>query len=616
MAAADEPSVTKGEVIVVTGSLTETPLENSVVATEVVTREEIVDSGAGNLAELLEDQPGLQVMPGFRGSSVRMLGFDARHILILVDGEPAIGRIGGAIELERFAADDIERIEIVKGAGSTLHGSDAIGGVINIITRKTTKPIEVELAEQYGSFGSFETRGSVGVRKNGLSTRGSVGYRRRDAYDLDDTDQTTTSSAFRDVRAGLEVGYQSGEASEVGTDFEFTQHETDGEDIGFTGQTLDRRTDTRTFSGRLFGRTRLGDHRISSALRFSHFRDLFRYDDGMSEVVDSRQETRETEIDGDLKYDVLLGSHFVTTGVNVIGEFLETERLSRDGKRARTALFAQDEWLMAERVQWTVNPGLRVDLDSQFGQNFSPKLATRLAPAPWFAFRASYGWGFRAPDFRELYLFHDNVQAGYLLEGNPELKPETSQSATIGVEIKPGDRVWLSAGVFWNEIEDLISIEFEELPDGRFYTRYENIAEARTEGAEVQLRVQPVSFATVEGSYTFTDTLDRDTMRPLFGRARHSGTFGFTTFSEPTGTRLRIHGRWTGTPYTGAFDPMNPDPYEPKRSLHYPTFDARLSQRAWIFEAFVGVKNLFDAGDPRFLPTQPRTFFAGLLARY
>ncbi len=615
-AAADpdpELSVDKGEVIVVTGSLSETPLGDSVVATEVVTRKEIEDRGAVDVAEILEGQPGLEVITGFRGTSVRMLGFDAQHILILVNGKPAIGRIGGAVDLGRFSADEIERIEIVKGAGSVLYGSDAIGGVINIITRKASRPLEADFEQSAGTFGSLGTSGHLGTRRGGLSTRAGAGFERRDAYDLTPEDLTTTSAAFRDFSATLASGYDFNDRTSIETDFEYTRRHSDGIDQAEENHIFDRRGLTETAGARVQAHNRFGRHRFTSGFRFAHFRDQFLYDQRMSSALDSVQQTRQSQADVDLKYDVVLGQHFLTAGMTGTGEWLKAERLSQHGKRERLGVFLQDEWVVSESRQWTVSPGVRLDLDSQFGDNVTPRVATRFAPSPWLTLRGSYGWGYRAPDFRELYLSFDNAGAGYELAGNPELRPETSQNVTLGVEVKPTERVWASAGLFFNEIDDLIVIELGGLlADNKQRFHYENVASARTQGAELQLRVRPLSFATVDASYTFTETLDRTTMTPLFGRARHSGTFGVTTVSESLGTRLRVNGRWSGRHYAG-------EPGEEltvSRAIRRPSFDARISQRAWMLEIFAGVKNIFDAGDPLFLPDQPRTFYAGVSARY
>ena len=163
-----------GEVIVISDSRRERPRTETTVATEVVTRDQIEESGARNVAELLADHPGLDVVRSLRGSAVRMQGLDPTYVLVLVDGERTLGRVGGALDLESFAVDQIERIEIVKGPSSALFGADALAGVINIITRDAERPVDGELRLTYGSLDSLAVSAGVGLRKGGWRGRTSA----------------------------------------------------------------------------------------------------------------------------------------------------------------------------------------------------------------------------------------------------------------------------------------------------------------------------------------------------------------------------------------------------------------------------------------------------------
>jgi outer membrane cobalamin receptor len=127
--------------VVVTGTRTETPLADSPARLDVITRADIDRSGARDVGELLEEQIGVVgVTRSFRGDSIQLGGLDPEYTLILVDGDRAPGRIGGGIDLGRFTIENVERIEILRGPGSALYGSDAIGGVVNILTRRGHAP--------------------------------------------------------------------------------------------------------------------------------------------------------------------------------------------------------------------------------------------------------------------------------------------------------------------------------------------------------------------------------------------------------------------------------------------------------------------------------------------
>ena len=158
------------ETVVVTGSRTEHLLAEAPVATQVITREDIEDSGAQNAADLIEEQPGISIERSYRGSGVQLQGLDAKYVLVLVDGARIPGRIGGAIDLERISVENIERIEIVKGPSSALYGSDSLGGVVNIITRSSQKPLLAETHLTYGSFNALDLSGQAGIRRDDWSS--------------------------------------------------------------------------------------------------------------------------------------------------------------------------------------------------------------------------------------------------------------------------------------------------------------------------------------------------------------------------------------------------------------------------------------------------------------
>ncbi|PIE20979.1 MAG: ligand-gated channel protein, partial [Proteobacteria bacterium] len=201
--------------IVVTGSRIPEPAADAVVATEVITREEIERSGAANASDLLEEHPGIQVPRSFRGAGVRIQGLESKHILVLVDGVRVAGRIDGVVDLNRFTAEDIERVEIVKGPSSALYGSDAVGGVINIITRAAGDGLQAEARAAYGSFDSLDLSALVGGSLGDWSGRLSAGWHQVDSYDLDPSTPATSASGFGELNVAGRVAYALSKGSRV-----------------------------------------------------------------------------------------------------------------------------------------------------------------------------------------------------------------------------------------------------------------------------------------------------------------------------------------------------------------------------------------------------------------
>lgn len=206
--APDEAPEEASEVVVVTGTRTERALSDSVVTTDVVTQEQVLESGASDASEVLESIPGVVVTRSFRGAGVQMQGLDSQYVLILINGQRMIGRRDGVLDLSRIPAERIERIEIVKGAASALYGSDAIAGVINIITREPEHGLSSQTVASFGSRNTLDASETLGQRNDTFSTVVDLGWHMTDGYDWDPSDEQTDASAAKQGSAGGEVNWK------------------------------------------------------------------------------------------------------------------------------------------------------------------------------------------------------------------------------------------------------------------------------------------------------------------------------------------------------------------------------------------------------------------------
>ncbi len=157
------------EPVVVTATKTPHLLTDTPVITNLITRAEIEAIGAENIGEVLEHQAGIIIHRDGHGDGVQLQGLDSEYILILVDGEPQVGRIAGKLDMARIAIENVERIEIVKGATASLFGNAALGGVINIITRKATSPFTCQLTQNIEQNNTYDGRGTVGLQQGSLN---------------------------------------------------------------------------------------------------------------------------------------------------------------------------------------------------------------------------------------------------------------------------------------------------------------------------------------------------------------------------------------------------------------------------------------------------------------
>ena len=616
----DDLPVIETERVVVTGSRTEKRLADTPVATEVIDRDEITAMGAENMADILEEHPALDVFRSFRGAGVRVQGLDPEYVLILVNGERVAGRVGGVIDLQRFTAEQIQRVEIVRGPSSALYGSDAIGGVINIITKRGKRPVEANARASYGSYNTADLNSTVSVSGDQWSSRTTAGWHRADAFDLNPDTEATTSSAFNILNVTNQSEWSATDAVTFSSNLEYRLRNQAGVDQSGGGAVFDRLNRTETLLATLGSEIFVGEQaKLELSAHYTQFRDQFVQDQRNSTALDQRQDTREQLGQLTAQYNQAFGaSHFLSVGLTGLYESLRSQRLSGGrGNRQRVAIFAQHEWTILQEPRLVLVPGARVDIDSQFGTAPTPKLTARFDPIEDLTLRATYGWGFRAPSFKQLLLIFENPSAGYVVQGNPNLQPETSRSVNFGVEYKPFDVLWGSINVYRNDIENLIFTQTLN-SDSTDLQRigYSNIASAYTQGVETSVRAKLLRGLRLDIGYTLTDTYDRQRNRPLEGRALHRGTASLRYRNSAWGLDCMLRSRIVGRrPFYFQSESDTPEFAEP-----YSTIDVRFDKRFTVLDTelsvFAGGENLLNAGDPIFLPIQPRTFYAGLGGNY
>lgn len=607
------------DAVVVTGSRTERPLGEAPVATEVISREQIEESGARDLAELLEERPGLYMTRSVAGAGPQLQGLPSDYTLILVDGVRVPGRISGVIDLSRFASENIERVEIVRGAGSALYGSDAIAGVINIITRKARRPVELTGSANLGPYGRMDVTGGVGTEQRDWSVRVTGGRHASDGYDLDPSNAATTQSAFEQYDVGQRSEFTASQSFKLGTTTEYVRRDRQGVDLAAGGAVFDRNNLTQTLQVGLTPELRFGENKLAFRSSYGAFRDEFELDQRLSGALDERQDTREHLVQLGAQLDTLLATHLLTLGAEGSYESLTTERLNgRRGERTRLGMYAQDEWTLTEGPLLVLLPGVRVDMDSQFGAAFTPRAALRFDPVEQVTLRASYGWGYKAPDFRELYLLFENPSAGYLVEGNTELQPERSQNLGASVEVRPHRSVWLSLQGFYNFLEDRIDTVLTPATDvGPQRFRYRNVNSAISRGMIASVSVSPLAGLKLDLGYELTDARTTGaTDRRLSGLPVQRATAGLRYREPSIGFETTWRGSFVGNrPF---YQDVDGDGDEEQRDAYgYASVDVRVAQRiGYGFTSYLMGENLFDAGDAEFLALQPRTFSGGVEFRY
>ena len=605
--------------VVVTGTRSERLLSEAPVATEVISRSEIALSGAHDAAELLAGRAGVEVITRLNGAGVSLQGLNPEHVLILVDGKRVTGRVNGGVDLSRFPIESIERIEIVRGASSALYGSEAMGGVINLITRNSQPKLAFETQGAYGGLNTGLFSGTLSGSLGKIRNRLTAAWRQRDSYDLDPSTPNTNGNGYKQVTLSHDGDLRLDESTRLKTRVDYLFRDQTGIDAYATGAIYDRLNRTETLSVSLDPEWSLAAFpKLRMNAYYNLYRDQYLQDQRGSNALDSQSQTLDQLAQITLQDERLLSdSHVLTTGAELAYETLQTERLATaNADRVRGALYAQDEWSLTDQLM--IVPGLRLDTDSRYGSNLAPKITLKYDPWQQLTLRANVGGGFRAPDFKELFMAFENPSVGYQVVGNPDLRPETSMSTNLGLEWRAGTWSSLMLNLYRNDVSNLIQTDMTPSmdTDGRLRYRYVNVASAFTQGVESTLQLKPLDGLILEPGYMFTDTLDKTLNRPLEGRPRHR--LSLTTRYQHLATGFSGYVRaayHSERPFYS--DALAQPVANAIMAPGYTLLELRLSKSiSDQVSVFVQGDNLLNASNLIYLPIPPATVLAGLTARF
>jgi outer membrane receptor for ferrienterochelin and colicins len=521
----DEPAV-----IVVTGAKAAQDIEETVEAVEVVTAEEIQEMGAKNVKEVMENIPGV-IIYNHPVSTLMMQGFAPEYVKILVNGIEIAGDVGGATPIAQLPASEIERIEIVRGASSVLYGSDAMGGVINIITKKAEKEkISASVAQEIASNLRYYGEGAVSYAHDlfALSVMGSFDY--DDGKSVDEENNLGREISIYEVPYAC-LGSVRGSATWFHP----------GGELELYGAWSDS---SRESSTNLEGGVSYDDTKREGGLRerytFSDFLSLEgfvsvkSYDhhvDQLNYTYDTTSE--EKSLFDDIESEVTVSwepsiSHSLLVGVNGKRESMDGDAFDEQKSTSQMSVFTQDTWNIGGADRFRIVPGLRFDysVPEDSGDDpiykLTPKLSFRYDPSETLVLRLAYGMGFKTPSLKQKYwrFFHPSPE-NFMLLGNPDLKPETSHGFNASVEYAVNPKISLTVGGYFNYVFDLIDTQIVDENSGTYtdtdgtvhnyiYTRkYRNVGKAITSGGDFSLRFSGSRLAS-SLAYNFTVAKEYD----------------------------------------------------------------------------------------------------------
>lgn len=645
------------EEVVVTGTGTEHYLKDAPVQTEVITRRALEQFQARSMEELLAGlSPSLTFHDGSMGSHIQLNGLNNDYILILIDGKRMNGDVGGQNDLNLLNPANIERIEIVKGAASSLYGSDAIAGVINIITKKHHDKTEFTSTSRVGAYGDVRESASLGLTIGKVKSMTGVNFHHTDGWR--NTDLQWNQQQLKPGSTMKTVNRSTNYTLTENLDWNVN----DRLSLTASGSYYERWVVRphgpwsylpndfyyRNYGFAAGGKYRLGKRNYLTA-DLSYDRYGYFYDYKLQEVTDyfkdgdrityfpgqRIKQSVQRQVLGQAKGVFYIGDrHLLNTGFEYLYNHLESPH-HIDGDRASVytlAAYAQEEWTAADDVVLTA--GARGTVHKETGFNLSPKIAVLYNKGD-FRLRASYALGYKSPTVKELYYNYTATLGGGSLtayHGNKDLKAQTSQYASVGAEYA-GRKFQASVTAYANFLRNMIELveinltaeeKLDEIEKSKMYL---NLTQARIWGVDFTFNYQPVQTLTVSGGYSFSDPRAQypdqgaDYMKyiPIDATSQHNATLNASWHHTWSRYRLglAVYGR-----YQSVRRYVEDNDADAFQTWRINTAHTLLGMKKWTLTLNVGVDNLFNYvdrtpfGRNRATTTPGRTVYASALIKF
>lgn len=617
--------------IVVTGTGTAHHLKTAPVQTELISKKAIASTGASDFNELMMSvSPSFDFNPGTMGAMMTINGLGNDFILVLVDGKRMYGDVGGNTDLNRINPDDVERIEILKGAASLLYGSDAIAGVVNIITKKSKQKVNLSNTTRIREYNTFQQSNTIDLNLGRFSWNGNFNRKSSDGwqlspFELDDDELVETEAKaqnkYEDKTFSQCLTFRATDKLEIYAGNSYYEKDMyRPQSVGKYGYHF---TD-KTFE---VGAKYLLNKRdyLSVDYNYDRFRYYYRYNQEYQDYKPGDKSINNDQRMNNfrLKYvNKISDKNILTIGADYLKEKMVSEDRLVNGKAdANTfAFYVQEELKLLEKLELVA--GARLVKHKEFGSAFTPKVSL-LYKLDHLNFRGTYGYGFKAPTVKELYYSYE--KRGTLFLGNTDLDPQKSQFSSLGVEFHNS---FLSASItgYINNVDDLIAYETIDLEPGdadngiKKRRKHYNVEESRSQGIDFLVNAKLGAGFTLGGGYSYVDATDETNDERLDGVAQNYGN-----------VRLAYDRSWKGYSFNANIigriqDEKSYDNGEDNAKGYdlwkFTTNHRFLNMGSFILEAQLGIDNIFDYVDDspygsHYGTINPgRTFFAGITINF
>ncbi len=575
--------------VVITGSRAPRSIKLSPVVTQVIPASRLTESGFKDIqGALMQEMPGLNFQKVGFGTDINISGLDARHILFLIDGERLTGEMAGNLDYQRFNLHAIDRIEIVKGASSTLYGSRAAGAVINMITKKTKKPFVAKIGARYGQMNevnykkprksNFLYMYQKNVDKPNLQAWASVGSNIGDFTSQTDV-LYSSSDAFYLFQSGYDIKKFPADPK-IGLKEEVTITSwlprpplgVEGSEHVNISQKLYYDPSTN-LSAQLYGSLFfLNTYDLVQDLQFSQAKDItggvniaYNFNDFAKVTLSMHSDfykrfKRQERIDTrDIVYDsqiyqprIIISSEYfknnsILFGIEYFKDDLTSDRFKNNKlvKRSKKDLdvFLQNEYNITDKIM--IVGGFRSSYNENYGTNIAPKLAVKYSPSNPVSIRFNYAAGYRSPSIKELYFNWDHLGM-FQIVGDENLQPEKNNYFSISSEYRTR-KLFFSGNVYANYFRNKIEGVWR-IYNFQYNFEYRNLSKNAILGTEIVGRVKLSDPLSISLSYSYVhvdkvEGIQINTSSPHTGNIRFEYQYKKEDYKLKANLSLAITGK-------------------------------------------------------------------------
>jgi len=525
--------------VIVTGTKTKRQLSSLPLPGILISKNEIDQTNSSRLKDILNEQAGIVTVPDFGGGEgIQIQGLDSEYILILVDGLPLIGRQSGTLDLNRIAIGNIDQIEIIKGSSSSLYGSEALGGVVNLISHESQDSLSLNFDYKFSSFNTNDINISTGLINNdGKKLSIFINSYSSDGYDLDSSNNLMTVDPYKNYTGFIKYSFSKNNLSILTSARIFDEKQSFKIDENYFGE-----NDVKEWnSNSKIGYSISDNFNIESEIYLTSFNSV----ENISSVNPYQEESYfdqflfKSEIRSIID---IRNRDKLTLGIGFIDESLRRNNFYKNKiSQYSINLFTQFEGFISNNTNYII--GARYDNYNDYKSQISPRIAFRTKILEDVFLKSSIGKGFKAPDFRQLYFNFSNSTVGYSVIGfnvvdkviselyrdnqivnivvpmnefDDKLNPESSISINLGVNYIQSDKLKLGINLFRNDINDLIDYRvIANKTNGQNVFSYFNLNKVYTQGLESTFNYKPTENLNIIFGYQFLEAKDKDIVESI-----------------------------------------------------------------------------------------------------